>query len=51
MDGLLNTTTGSGRVNSASIYLSADTAFGPAYLGLGLGDDGRRTLFLVLGTP
>lgn len=51
MRGLLGSTDRSGRRHSASVYLAADTAFGPAYLGLGVGDGGRTTLFLVLGTP
>jgi NTE family protein len=51
MDNLLNTGANSGRRYSTSIFLSANTALGPAYLGFGVGDEGSKTLFLVLGVP
>lgn len=32
-------------------YLGAATALGPAYVGLGVGEGGNRTLYLLLGRP
>ena len=32
-------------------YLGAATALGPAYLGLGIGEGGNRTVYLLLGRP
>ncbi len=49
-----------GRVNSSgrldalvagSLFLAADTAIGPFYLGAGLGEGGERALYLFLGRP
>jgi NTE family protein len=36
---------------SGSIFLGADTFLGPAYFGLGIGEGGRRSLYLMLGVP
>ena len=50
----------SGRVNaigtenalmSGSMFIAADTAIGPFYLGAGLGEGGERALYLFLGRP
>jgi|OpeIllAssembly_1097287.scaffolds.fasta_scaffold02322_3 NTE family protein len=38
------------RVGGA-LYVGAATAFGPAYLGLGIGQNGQRALYLFLGRP
>ncbi|HEX5093224.1 MAG TPA: patatin-like phospholipase family protein [Burkholderiales bacterium] len=40
-----------GTLYSGSVFLGAETAAGPAYLGLGFGDQGRVTLYLLLGAP
>lgn len=34
-----------------ALYVGAATTFGPAYLGIGLGQDGNRALYLMLGRP
>lgn len=34
-----------------ALYLGASTALGPAYLGLGLGQEGQKILYLYLGRP
>ena len=39
-----------GTVWSSSVFLGADTALGPAYLGVGIGS-GRWSLYLLLGAP
>ena len=36
---------------SGSLFLAADTAAGPFYFGLGLGEGGRVSLYLVIGAP
>ena len=41
----------SGTIWSGSVFLGANTAAGPAYLGLGAGEDGRWSLYLLLGAP
>ena len=49
-----------GRVNSpgsqdsllaGSLFVAADTAIGPFYLGAGLGEGGERSIYLFLGRP
>jgi hypothetical protein len=35
----------------AALYVGAATALGPAYLGLGFGQNGQRALYLFLGRP
>jgi NTE family protein len=40
-----------GTIKSGSVFLSADTSAGPAYLGLGIGESGRWSLYLLLGSP
>ncbi|MDX1571109.1 MAG: patatin, partial [Xanthomonadales bacterium] len=32
-----------------SVYLGADSPLGPVYLGMGIGEDDRRKLFLRIG--
>jgi NTE family protein len=41
----------SGTIWSGSVFLGANTAAGPAYFGLGAGEDGRWSLYLLLGAP
>jgi len=36
---------------SGSIFLGADTFLGPAYFGLGIGQSGRYSVYLLLGVP
>jgi len=36
---------------SGSVFLGADTFLGPAYFGLGIGEAGRWSLYLLLGVP
>jgi NTE family protein len=38
-------------VQSASIYFGGETPFGPAYIGLGVGNGGAANLFLFVGMP
>jgi NTE family protein len=38
-------------VTAGSIFLSADTALGPLYLAVGLGEGGTRAYYLFLGRP
>jgi NTE family protein len=40
-----------GTVWSGSIFVGADTFAGPAYIGFGLGEAGRWSLYLLLGAP
>jgi len=40
-----------GTMWSGSMFLGADTFAGPAFLGLGFGEEGRITLYLMLGAP
>lgn len=40
-----------GTIFSGSIFLGAQTSAGPAYLGLGMGEAGRFSLYLLLGAP
>jgi NTE family protein len=40
-----------GTIWSGSIFLAADTFLGPAYFGLGAGEAGRWSLYLLLGVP
>jgi NTE family protein len=40
-----------GALWSGSVFLGADTAAGPAYLGLGAGKAGHWALYLLLGAP
>lgn len=40
-----------GTIASGSVFLGADTAAGPAYFGLGMGEAGRFSLYLLLGAP
>jgi NTE family protein len=41
----------SGTLISGSVFLGADTFLGPAYLGVGFGEAGRWSLYLLLGVP
>jgi hypothetical protein len=36
---------------SGSLFLGADTFAGPAYFGLGFGEGGRFTVYLLVGAP
>jgi NTE family protein len=40
-----------GTMWSGSLFLGADTFAGPAYVGLGFGEAGRVSLYLLLGAP
>ena len=40
-----------GTMWSGSLFLGADTFAGPAFFGLGFGEGGRLTLYLLLGAP
>jgi hypothetical protein len=40
-----------GKIFSGSVFLAADSFLGPGFLGLGAGEDGRWSLFLLLGAP
>lgn len=40
-----------GLLDSLAIYLGGETAFGPAYVGLGLSSRGRTNAYLFVGTP
>jgi NTE family protein len=40
-----------GTVLSGSVFLGADTFIGPAYLGMGFGEKGRFTLYMMIGVP
>lgn len=40
-----------GTVYSGSVFLGADTFAGPAYFGLGVGEAGRWSVYLLLGVP
>jgi hypothetical protein len=33
------------------LFIGAATALGPVYLGVGLGQDGNRAVYLYLGRP
>jgi NTE family protein len=41
----------SGTIWSGSVFLGADTFAGPAYFGLGMGEAGRFSVYLLLGAP
>jgi len=40
-----------GTLGSASIFLAATTFAGPAYLGVGVGENGHYSVYLLLGAP
>jgi len=40
-----------GTLTSASVFVGADTFLGPAYLGVGVGEAGRWSVYLLLGVP
>jgi len=42
---------GAGTILSGSVFLAANTFLGPAYFGLGIGEAGRWSLYLLLGVP
>jgi NTE family protein len=42
---------GKGTIFSGSVFLGADTFAGPAYFGIGAGEGGRWSLYLLLGVP
>jgi NTE family protein len=51
VNGRYTETRRTGLVQSASIYFGGETPFGPAYIGLGVGNGGAANLFLFVGTP
>jgi NTE family protein len=40
-----------GTLWSGSVFIAADSFLGPGYLGLGIGESGRASLYLLLGIP
>jgi NTE family protein len=46
-----NTTSSPGIVWGSSLFVAADTAIGPFYIGVGVGKGGNRALYLFLGRP
>jgi NTE family protein len=42
---------GSGTIWSGSVFMAADTFVGPLYFGIGAGEGGRWSLYLLLGAP
>jgi NTE family protein len=42
---------GQGTLTSASVFIGADTFLGPAYFGVGVGEAGRWSVYLMLGVP
>ena len=40
-----------GTLYSGSLFLGADTAAGPAFLGAGFGNSGAFSIYLLLGAP
>jgi hypothetical protein len=40
-----------GTMWAGSLFLGANTAAGPAYVGLGFGEGGRFSLYLMIGAP
>ncbi len=46
-----NGTNAQSGVFAGSLFIAADTAIGPFYLGAGLGEGGERALYLFLGRP
>ncbi|MGH8640014.1 MAG: hypothetical protein ACREUZ_23050 [Burkholderiales bacterium] len=40
-----------GTLYSGSIFLGASTFLGPAFLGFGYGEGGRKSAYLMLGIP
>ena len=42
---------GSGTIWSGSVFMAADTFAGPLYFGIGAGEGGRWSLYLLLGAP
>ncbi len=51
MTGRFTGTSTQGTIWSGSVFLGADTFLGPAYFGLGAGEAGRWSLYLLLGVP
>lgn len=47
----LNLNVASIRRHGAVAYIGASTALGPVYLGLGMGQGGKRSVYLLLGRP
>ena len=43
--------TGKGVIYSGSVFVGADTFLGPTYFGVGAGEGGRWSLYLLLGAP
>lgn len=51
MSGLVGGQSSSGTIWSGSIFLAADTFAGPLYLGVGMGEAGRWSFYVLLGAP
>ncbi|HET9734767.1 MAG TPA: hypothetical protein VFP62_05805, partial [Burkholderiales bacterium] len=51
MHGRVDNSPDTGTLWSGSLFLGANTFAGPAYLGLGFGEAGRVSLYLLLGAP
>lgn len=51
MDGRFDNFPSGGTIWSGSVFLGADTFAGPAYLGLGIGESGNYSAYLLLGAP
>ena len=51
VSGDLAGTTTRGTIWSGSVFLAADSFLGPGYFGLGIGESGRLSLYLLLGIP
>ena len=51
MNGRFDGSPDRGTIWSGSLFVGADTVAGPAYFGLGAGERGRWSLYLLLGAP
>jgi NTE family protein len=51
MGGAFQNPASTGTIWSGSVFLGADTFLGPAYFGLGAGEAGRWSLYLLVGVP
>lgn len=47
----INGPSSTGLKPGASLFIAADTAFGPAYLAVGAGESGNYAIYIFLGTP
>ncbi len=51
VDRLYDGSASSGNLWSGSLFFGAETFLGPAFVGLAAGNDGNRTLYLMIGAP